>query len=84
MPTLAMLLDKTGCPIASPEQLNASVSWSARDGLAQAFDANGKRVAELHNARVEWIELSGIRIVGMEPSNLAATAFRLQAWQYNQ
>lgn len=82
MPTLAMLFDNAGRSVANPESMAATVSWSARDGVAQAFNATGQRVAELHNARVEWIEAGGIRLTGMEPTNPGATAFRLQSWQY--
>lgn len=82
MPSLAILFDKSGRPIASPVTMEATVSWAARDGMAQAFNAAGQRIAELHNARIDWIEAGGIRIIGMEPTNPGATAFRLQSWQY--
>lgn len=82
MGQLAILMDSKGRQIASPEAVEAAVSWAARDGVAQAFNASGKRIAELHGARVEWIEAGGVRLVGMEPTNPGATAFRAQAWQF--
>lgn len=82
MGQLAILMDAKGRQIANPVFLEAAVSWSARDGQAQAFDTAGRRIAELNNARVEWIEASGIRLSGMEPTTPSATAFRIQQWQY--
>lgn len=82
MPTLTFLFDANGREIPNPPMIPASVSWTTRDGIAQAFDPHGKRIAELRNARIEWIEAGGIRITGMEPMNPAGTSFRIQAWQY--
>lgn len=82
MGQLAILMDNNGRQIANPIVVDASVSWAARDGVAQAFDGSGARIAELHGARVEWIEAGGIRLSGMEPTNPGATAFRAQAWQF--
>lgn len=82
MGQLAILMDKSGKHIANPIVADASLSWAARDCVAQAFDESGKRIAELHGARVEWIEAGGIRLSGMEPTNPSATAFRAQAWQF--
>ncbi len=68
--------------MAEPVPVIAMVSWRTADGIAQAFGADGKMVAELRGARVEWIEAGGIRIVGMEPVNQEASQFRIQSWQY--
>lgn len=82
MGTLALLIDRQGRQIEIPSAVEAAVSWNAKDGMAYAFTPSGQRIAELHNARVEWIEAGGIRLSGMEPANPDATAFRAQAWQY--
>lgn len=82
MPTICKLFDDTGASIEQPELVIATVSWRQADGVAQAF-ANGRVIAELRNARPEWIEAGGIRIVGMEPTTPEAMTFRAQAWQYN-
>jgi hypothetical protein len=65
-------------PVARP----ASVSWRATDGVAQAFGPDNRLLAELHCARVEWIEAGGIRIVGTEAIDSTLTRFRAQAWHY--
>lgn len=82
MPTIAVLFDCLGRPIDSPKPIEATLSWKNREGIAQAFDTGGKLIAELHHARVDWIDAGGIRLTGMEPISPAGTAFRLQAWQY--
>jgi hypothetical protein len=82
MPTICKLFDDAGASIAQPEPVEATVSWRQADGVAQAF-ADGRMIAELRNARPEWIEAGGIRIVGMEPTTVEATTFRAQAWQHN-
>lgn len=79
--TVAILFSKQGRAAQSPKVIEASVSLSAQDGVAQAFDASGRMVAKLHNARIEWIEAGGVRISGMEPTDLSETTFRVQAWQ---
>ena len=79
--TVAVLFNKQGRSAQSPKVIEATVSWSAQDGVAQAFDASGRLVAKLHNARIEWIEAGGVRISGMEPTDASETSFRVQAWQ---
>lgn len=82
MGKLAILIDTKGRQVSRPLEIAATVSWAAKDAIAQAYDANGKLVHELHGARVDWIEAGGIRLTGMEPLYPGATAFRLQQWQY--
>ena len=82
MPTIAFLFDHVGRSIDSPKPIEATLSWTAREGMAQAFDVSGKLIAELHHAQVNWIDAGGIRLTGMEPIPPDGTAFRLQAWQY--
>jgi hypothetical protein len=82
LPTICKLFDDTGASIANREPVTATVSWRRADGVAQAF-SNGRLIAELRNARPEWVEAGGIRIAGMEPFTPEATAFRAQAWQHN-
>lgn len=79
MSTLALLIDTKGQQIPHPVPVEATVSWRATDGFAQAFSPAGQLLAELQYSRVEWMDLGGIRIVGMEPSG---RAFRAQAWHY--
>ena len=79
--TVAVLFNKQGRSAQSPKVIEATVSWSAQDSVAQAFDASGRLVAKLHNARIEWIEAGGVRISGMEPTDASETTFRVQAWQ---
>ena len=79
--TVAVLFNKQGRSAQSPKVIEATVSWSAQDSVAQAFDASGRLVAKLHNARIEWIEAGGVRISGMEPTDASETSFRVQAWQ---
>ena len=83
MPTICKLLDGHGNPVAQPVLMDASVSWRAADGIAQAFSPDGSIVAELRYARVEWIEAGGIRFVGVETTAPGVTAVRAQEWQYN-
>lgn len=83
MPTIAFLFDCVGRSVDSPKPIEATLSWTNREGIAQAFDANGKLIAELHHAHVDWIDAGGVRLTGMEPIPPAGTAFHLQAWQYN-
>lgn len=79
---LCKLYGLDGVAVAAPVSFPAQVSWRAADGIAQAFDSAGKLVAEMHNARIEWIEGGGIRFCGMEATDATYTAFRVQAWQY--
>jgi len=78
---VAVLFSKQGRAAQSPKVIEATVSWSAQDGVAQAFDASGRMVAKLHNARIDWIEAGSVRISGMEPTDPSETTFRVQAWQ---
>lgn len=80
--TLCKLYAADGRAAAAPEPIQAEVSWRAADGLAQAFRSDGKLVAELQNARIEWVEAGGIRFSGMEATDETNTEFRVQAWQY--
>jgi len=77
--TVALLINKKGQQITHPVPVEATVSWRASDGVAQAFSSAGKLLAELQYSRVEWIDLGGIRIVGMEQNGLT---FRAQSWHY--
>ena len=83
MPTICKLIDDDGNPVAEPVLMDAAVSWRAADGIAQAFDSDGRIVAEIRNARVDWIEAGGIRFVGVETTAPGGTAVRAQEWQYN-
>lgn len=80
--TLALLIDKHGRQIASPKTVEATVSWRASDSVAQAFTPSGQLVAELHCARIDWLDVSGLRIVGMEPNGTVVTKYRAQSWHY--
>lgn len=82
MSTIAKLYAEDGSQDADPVAIPATVSWRAKDGVAQAFAPDNRLLAELHSARVEWVELGGIRIVGMEAVDAAMTRFRAQAWHY--
>lgn len=82
MGTVCKLFDDDGRMISDPVPVTATVSWRTIDGIAQAFGDDGRMLAELRGARVEWIEAGGIRIAGMEPVNQAAMQFRIQAWPY--
>jgi|JI6StandDraft_1071083.scaffolds.fasta_scaffold229708_3 hypothetical protein len=82
MGKLALLMDHSGSEVHNPSPIEASISWTARDGKAQAFNDSGKMVAELHCARIQWIEAGGIRIIGMEAMTPGDTTYRAQAWHY--
>ena len=79
---LALLRDKHGGSIPKPVMVPVTVSYQAKEGVAQAWDgAKGEKlVAELQGARIEWIGVGGIRIIGMEPADLNGLKFRLQEW----
>ncbi|MEJ6003867.1 hypothetical protein [Paucibacter soli] len=75
------LMTDDGSQVANPEAVAGSVSFSAKDGKAQAWGADGRTLlAELVGARVAWIEAGGIRIEGLEPVDLEGARFRAQAW----
>ena len=64
----AKLLDDAGRPIREPVAVLGSVSFDAREGVAQAWTANGRSlVAEMVKARVVWMGAAGTRLEGMEP-----------------
>lgn len=78
---ICKLMTDDGRQIDKPETVEGSVSFSARDGKAQAWGADGRTLlAELAGARVAWIEAAGIRIEGLEPIDIDGTRFRAQAW----
>ena len=55
----AKLLDAKGRPIERPKAVPGSVSFNAREGVAQAWGADGQTLlAEMVKARVEWIRLA--------------------------
>ena len=52
----AKLLDDAGRPIRDPVAVSGSVSFDAREGVAQAWAADGRTlIAELVKARVVWM-----------------------------
>lgn len=70
-----------GRSIDKPESIEGSVSFSARDGKAQAWGADGRTMlAEMVGVRVVWIEASGTRLEGLEPIDLGGSRYRAQAW----
>ena len=79
----AKLLDQDGLPIRDPVAMLGSVSFDAREGVAQAWAADGQTmVAEMVKARVVWIGAAGIRLEGMEPYEGAkGTKYRAMEWQ---
>lgn len=79
----AKLLDPTGLPIREPEAVAGSVSFDAREGVAQAWDADGKvMLAEMVKARVVWMGAAGVRLEGMEPfEGRDCAQFRAMEWQ---
>lgn len=78
---IAKLYDHNGKMIREPVPMPGSISWQSKTGEAYAFDADGKTIiAELRNAMIVWIEVSGLRIRGAEPVDLNATKFILQEW----
>lgn len=82
MGTIAKLFADDGSQHRQPAEYEASVSWRSADGVAQAFGTDNRLIAELHGARIEWIEAGGIRIVGMEAVDATMARFRAQAWHY--
>jgi hypothetical protein len=78
---LAKLMDAKGRQIARPVAVPATVSFDARDGIAQAWQDGGTRLhAELHSARVVWIGSGGMRLEGMEPIDPGTRRYRAMAW----
>lgn len=80
MGKLSVLMDANGRQIPNPKTIEASISWTAKDGIAQAFGVSNSLIAELHGARIDWIEAGGIRLSGMEP--VSGNIYRIQQWQY--
>jgi len=80
---VAKLLDDFGRPIRDPEAVPGSVSFDAREGVAQAWTEDGQRlVAEMVKARVVWMGATGVRLEGMEPfEGPDGTLYRAMEWQ---
>lgn len=80
---VAKLLDDSGRPIREPVAVPASVSFDAREGVAQAWAADGRTlIAELVKARVVWMGAAGTRLEGMEPfEGPDGTQYRAMEWQ---
>ncbi|WP_126447983.1 hypothetical protein [Sulfuricystis multivorans] len=79
---LAILLGKDGREIKRPSQVDAIISWNHKDGVAYAFGKDGKLIAELHNARIEYIENRNIRISGIELIDIEGNVYLAQMWHY--
>lgn len=77
------LLTKDGAPVTTPEAVEGSVSFDAKDGVAQAWAADGKSMlASMDKARVAWIGAKGMRLEGMEPFERGQlTHYRAMEWQ---
>lgn len=80
---VAKLLDDAGRPVREPVAVPASVSFDAREGVAQAWAADGRTlIAEMMKARVVWVGVAGARIEGMEPfEGPDCTQYRAMEWQ---
>lgn len=80
---VAKLLDDAGRPIRDPVAVPGSVSFDVREGVAQAWAADGRTlIAELVKARVVWIGAAGTRLEGMEPFECSeGTQYRAMEWQ---
>ena len=75
------LFNDDGEMIDDPTVVPTSVSWDARDGVAQAWTPDGLHlIAEMHAARVVQISMYGMRIEGMEPINVSRNKFRVMSW----
>lgn len=78
----AKLLDEAGAHVQEPLAVPATLSFDAKEGLAQAWADDGRTLlAEMHCARVVWIGATGIRLEGMEPVEDATGRYRAMAWQ---
>lgn len=79
----AKLLDETGVPVQNPLAMPATLSFDAKEALAQAWAADGRTLlAEMHCARVVWISATGIRLEGMEPvKDAKGQRYRAMSWQ---
>lgn len=78
----AKLLDAKGRTIERPKAVPGSVSFNAREGVAQVWGADGQTLlAEMVKARVEWIGAAGMRLEGMEPfEGPKGTQYRAMEW----
>ena len=79
----AKLLDSSGLPIREPEAVPGSVTFDAREGVAQAWSEDGRTLlAEMVKARVVWMGGAGTRLEGMEPfEGAGGTQYRAMEWQ---
>lgn len=77
------LLDDTGRPVREPAAVPGSVSFDAREGVAQAWAEDGRTlIAEMVKARVVWMGAAGVRLEGMEPfEGTEGTRYRAMEWQ---
>lgn len=80
---VAKLFDGAGRPIQEPVAVPGTVSLDAREGVAQAWAADGRTlVAEMVKARVVWMGAAGTRLEGMEPfQGSDCTLYRAMEWQ---
>lgn len=80
---VAKLLDESGRPLREPVAVPGSVSFDAREGVAQAWDLGGRTlIAEMVKARVVWMGASGMRLEGMETfEGPGGTCYRAMEWQ---
>ena len=79
----AKLLDDAGRSVREPAAVPASVSFDAREGVAQAWNEDGRAlVAVMVKVRVVWMGAAGIRGEGMEPfEGPDGTQYRAMEWQ---
>ena len=57
---IAKLLDEFERPVPEPVAVQGSVSFDAREGVAQAWAAGGRTlIAEMDKARVVWMGSAG-------------------------
>lgn len=80
----AKLLDDAGRPVREPAAVPGSVSFDAREGVAQARAEDGRTlIAQMIKARVAWIGATGVRLEGMEPfEGPEGTQYRAMEWQH--
>lgn len=80
---VAKLLDESGFPIENPVAVEGTVSFDVRDGNAQAWGDDGRKlVAEMVSARVLWMGAAGLRMEGMERfQGPKGTQYRAMQWQ---
>lgn len=80
---IAKLLDDAGRPLREPVAVPGSVSFDAREAVAQAWAEDGRTlIAQMVKARVVWMGAAGARIEGMEPfEGPDGTRYRAMEWQ---